>query len=578
MFKRSFLFAAMMCIFVQIGICGNKQMYGPAKTVLGDKYETVASKYDKILDFNEGYAVVQKNGLSGLIDIEGAECIPTKYNYLGSYRDGLIAMQENKDDKKGFINLKEKIIISPQYETVRDFYKGVCIVEVNADSAIAINKKGKFLWNLPDRVKPCGNFYNGWAMVRQGDLYSFISPEGELMKYQYKGASSFFFKTGYYELPFAVALVYSDSHDYWYLINNHGYELSKEAYQQVASVIKHSEPYILSTYTGDETDEMIESDIAEYAQKATGKEVAQLVYDDIFSNTTANYIIMDDSATPSLERKQKIQNTLEGILGVIVILAFIAMVIHMVLILKREKESKFSQISVQNSKAKRNAAGLPDQMSNDEAVRIANNLDSIYQSWPIDKERPEDHYPQTKQEVQRGMEAVQLAIDAMPTDQALIDKINAWGEQMNEYNKRIFTGNKVFIVLNVLALALFMYLAISDGGAQGWVLPIMLIFILGGYILSAYEPTFIALKKEMRRGGRGKSFLAIILGGLATSIATAKTYKTITTYEDGHKETSTDNSETWISLAIALIVSIILVMFTFVFAFYNYLRNYVLYK
>lgn len=578
MFKRSFLIAAMLCLFMQLGICGNNPMYGPAKIVLGDKYETIASKYDQIYNFNEGYAVVQKNDLSGLIDIKGEERIATKYYALGFYSDGLIAVKENKGDKTGFINLKEKMVISPQFEFTMNFHKGVCIASVNSDSAIAINKKGKFLWAFPQGIKPYGDFSNGWAMVRQGDLYSYISTEGELIKYQYKGASPFFFKTGYYELPFAVALVYSDSHDYMYLINNHGYELSKEAYQQVASVIKHSEPYILSTYTGDETDEMIESDIAEYAKNATGKEVAQLVYDDIFSNTTANYIITDDSATPSLERKQKIQNTLEGILGVIVILAFIAMVIHMVLILKREKESKFSQISVQDSKAKRNAAGLPDQMSNDEAVRIANNLDSIYQSWPIDKERPEDHYPQTKQEVQRGMEAVKQAIDALPTDQALIDKINAWGEQMNELNKRIFTGNKVFVVLNVLALALFMYLAISDGGGQGWVLPIMLIFVLGGYILSAYEPTFIALKKEMRRGGRGKSFLAIILGGLATSIATAKTYKTITTYEDGHKETSTDNSETWISLAIALIVSVILVMFTFVFAFYNYLRNYVLYK
>lgn len=578
MFKRSFLIAAMLCLFMQFGICGNKQMYGPAKIVLGDKYETVASKYGNILDFNEGYAVVQKNNLSGLIDSKGEECIPIKYNYLGTFSKGLIAVKENKGDKTGFMNLKEKMVIAPQFENVGNFHKGICIVGVNSDSIITINKKGKLLWAFPKGVEPRGDFSNGWAVVSQGKSVSFISTEGELLKYQYKSASPFFFKTGYYELPFAVALVYSDSHDYWYLINNHGYELSKEAYQQVASVIKHSEPYILSTYTGDETDEMIESDIAEYAKNATGKEVAQLVYDDLFNNTTANYIIVDDSATPSLERKQKIQNTLEGILGVIVILAFIAMVIHMVLILKREKESKFSQISVQDSKAKRKAAGLSDQMSNEEAVRIANNLDSIYQSWPIDKERPEDHYPQTKQEIQRGMEAVKQAIDALPTDQALIDKINAWGEQMNELNKRIFTGNKVFIVLNVLALALFTYLAFSDGGGQGWVLPITLIFILGGYILSAYEPTFIALKKEMRRGGRGKSFLAIILGGLATSIATAKTYKTITTYEDGHKETSTDNSETWISLVIALIVSVILVMFTFVFAFYNYLRNYVLYK
>lgn len=578
MFKKSFLLAAMLCLSVQFGICGNKQMYGPAKVVLGDKYETVAANYDKIYDFCNGYAIVDKNELTGMIDNNGKECIGAKYHALGYYSDGLIAVQENKGDKTGFINLKEKMVISPQFEMAMNFHNGVCIATVNADSIIAINKKGEFLWAFPNGVKPLGDFSNGWAMVKQGNLYSFISTEGELMKYQYKGITSFFFKTGYYELPFAVAVVYSDSHDYMYLINNHGYELSKEAYQQVASVIKHSEPYILSTYTGDETDEMIESDIAEYAQKATGKEVAQLVYDDIFSKTTANYIIVDDSATPSLERKQKIQETLEGILGVIVILAFIAMVIHMIVILKREKDSKFWAVSAQLSKAKRKEAGLPEQMADDEAARIADNLDSVYQSWPIDKKSPDDHYPRSKQDMQRGMDAVRQAIDAMPTDQALIDKINSWGDLMNEYNKRVFTGNKVFIVLNVLALALFIYLAVSDGGAQGWGLPIMLIFILGGYILSAYEPTFIALKKEMRSGGRGKSFLAIILGGLATSIATAKTYKTITTYEDGHKETSTDDSETWISLAIALVVSIILVMFTFVFAFYNYLRNYVLYK
>lgn len=46
-----------------------------------------------------------------------------------------------------------------------------------------------------------------------------------------------------------------------------------------------------------------------------------IVYDDLFSKTTSNYVIEDDSATPSLERKQKIQETLEGILGLIVILA-----------------------------------------------------------------------------------------------------------------------------------------------------------------------------------------------------------------------------------------------------------------
>lgn len=577
--KKTFLFIiAMTCIFVQNGICGNKQMFGPAKIVLGDKYETVAANYDQIFEFNEGYAIVQKNNLYGLIDLKGKECIAPKYYAVRIYSDGLIAVKENKGDKTGFVNQKGKMVITPQFESAWNFHKGVCIAEVNKDSVIAINKKGKFLWAYPEGVEPFRDFSNGWAMVKQGKYYSFISTEGKLFRAQYQGASSFFFKTGNYELPFAIAYVYSDAHDYGYLINNHGYELSQEGYQQVASVIMHSEPYILANYTGDETDQMIESDIATKAKNATGKEVAQLVYNDLFTQSSTNYIIVDDSATPSLERKQKVQEVIEGILALLLVLAFIAMVIHMIIILKREKDGKLSAISAQQSMAKRKAAGLPEQMPNDEAARIADNLDSVYQSWPIDKENPDDHYPRSKQDIQRGMDAVQQAIDAMPTDPGLIEKINAWVDVMNEYNKRIFTGNKAFIVLNSIALAICLYISISEGGWSGWNMTIVLAFVFAGYILSAYEPTFIALKKEMRSGGRGKGFLGIILGGLASGIATAKTYKTITTYEDGHKETSIDNSETWISLAIALIVSVILVIFTFVFAMYNYLRNYVLYK
>lgn len=112
MFKRNLTIAVMMCIFAQVGICGNKLMYDPARIVLGDKYETVASGYDRIYDFNEGYAGVQKNGLMGFIDINGKECIPVKYYAIGSYSDGLIAVKETKDSKAGYMNLKEKWSLS----------------------------------------------------------------------------------------------------------------------------------------------------------------------------------------------------------------------------------------------------------------------------------------------------------------------------------------------------------------------------------------------------------------------------------------------------------------------------------
>ena len=577
--KKNILFIAiMLCAFVQNGISGNKPMYGPAQVVLGDTYEAVAAKYDNIADFNEGYSVVLKGEKSGLIDNKGAECIPAKYAYLGKYSDGLMAVREQAGSKIGYINLKEKMVIAPQYETVSAFYKGISMVSVSEDSIIAINKKGKFQWALPKGVRPCGEFSCGWAMVKKGEVYTFISTKGEIRDYEYRGLSSYFFQTGDYELPQAVAFALDKNRDYWYLVNTHGYALSQDAYREIALTVLHSEKYISNHYTGADKDEKLKKDIAFYTNEAKDKDVAQLLINDLFDEEASNYIYTDDNATPSLERKQKVQNVIEGIIGTLIILAFIAMIIHMILILLRERDGKLQKVSVEIEKTTRREAGLPEQMTDAEIGAISDSLDRVYRNWPEDKNKPEDHYPRSKQDIQNGMDAVQQAIDSKPTDPDLVEKINAWVDMMNEYNSRVFTGNKVFIVLNGLLLALFVYLAISDGGSGEWLMPFILAFVLGGYILSAYEPTFITLKKEMRKGGRGKGFLGYILGSLAMGVATAKTYKTITTYEDGHKETSTDNSETWIRLVIALIVSVILVMLTFVFAFYNYLRNYVLYK
>lgn len=582
--KRIFIgWVWILCVLCLTSCNSNKHVFGSAEYVLGIKYKTVLAQYDHIGDYAYGYAIVNKNDLYGIINTDGEVCIEPKYAALGIYSEGLIGVKAHKDDLSGYMNIKEKMIIPAQYQFVYNFHNGIALVAVNQDSIIAINKKGVKQWDFPKGYTIEQDFSFGRALVSKNGKYTYITQEGVVLKTEFESAGPFFCQTAFYTLPFPVAFATHEKLNNIFLISVDGCTLSTEEYHKVADAICYSDEYLKEVCGRNEDPDKKHRELKNYySNNATNNEIANLLYGNIAGNDTHNSIIWDDSYNPSMHfsfhwDSDDILDAVMPILIILLIIAYIVMIIHMIVIRSDEKNKIFKPIAVQQQVDLRRKAGLPEYMTDEESFAIDDVLTEVYNTWSLSKINPNERYPMTKEQIQRAQVTLKDAIDKMPTNEELIERINAWGEMMNTMTERIFVGSKPLIIFDVIFVLIFGAISISSGG-MGLEVPIAIIVMLAGYILSAYEPGFIAYKKEQRNGGRRAGCLAAIFGSIATGFATAKTYKTITTYGDGHTETRTDDSETWIQLVFTLIITLILAILTGLFALFNYLRNYVLYK
>ena len=138
--------------------------------------------YDRIgfgtLDFQDGIAVVIKDGKYGYLNQSGKEIISCKFECALNFSEGLAAVKENS--KWGFINKKGDYVISNIYdsETASFFHegdivfsKGFARVILNG-KAIFINTKGNKIKDCPyERVEP---FYSNLAAVKLNGNWGFV--------------------------------------------------------------------------------------------------------------------------------------------------------------------------------------------------------------------------------------------------------------------------------------------------------------------------------------------------------------------------------------------------------------------
>ncbi|WP_082026508.1 WG repeat-containing protein [Flammeovirga sp. OC4] len=104
--------------------------------------------FKKILPFNEGMAVAQKDGKSakdrkyGFIDKKGKWVISATYNNAHSFTNGLAAVCVK--NKWGYIDQNNKIILPIQYNKASDFYGSIAIVNETS----IINQEGKTIGSI----------------------------------------------------------------------------------------------------------------------------------------------------------------------------------------------------------------------------------------------------------------------------------------------------------------------------------------------------------------------------------------------------------------------------------------------
>jgi len=142
----------------------------------------IENKFEKVTEFNGGYAVGEIRGVFYVLDQTGKE-IPVnaeRVDVIKHFSEGLAPMYR-VDNKVGFIDTYGNVIIEPQFETVGYFSGGLAWAKTSDKLIGFIDRQGE--WVIPPKFIAAKDFspHDGLARVREGDQWGYINEYGEIM-------------------------------------------------------------------------------------------------------------------------------------------------------------------------------------------------------------------------------------------------------------------------------------------------------------------------------------------------------------------------------------------------------------
>lgn len=142
---------------------------------MGNK--VVDFKYDEADFFTNGLAKVKKGDNYGMINGEGKEVLPVKYNLIEKYNDNIFRIAAGgkvkdgvlMDEKYGFATSDGKEILKPEYEEVGNFTDGLAYIK-KGDKYGYINDRIEVV--IPCKYNAVGKFNSkGYVWVCEGAKY-----------------------------------------------------------------------------------------------------------------------------------------------------------------------------------------------------------------------------------------------------------------------------------------------------------------------------------------------------------------------------------------------------------------------
>ena len=127
--------------------------------------------------FNEGFAVVEKDGKYGYINTKGEQAIECKFDYAKDFNEGFAAVE--KDGKYGYINIKGEQVIEYKFDGAWDFSEGFAKVKkdgkygyINTKGCFVIFDESKNEIEVFDKVIDRSN--NTFYLSRLGDKFGLL--------------------------------------------------------------------------------------------------------------------------------------------------------------------------------------------------------------------------------------------------------------------------------------------------------------------------------------------------------------------------------------------------------------------
>lgn len=153
----------------------------------------VAPRYYTTADFSEGLAFVASDDFEGFIDRDGRHVFRTDYN-VKNFHEGLAAASESggRANVWGYIDRTGRRVIEGPYRFADDFSEGLAGVEDNKNNKYGfINRRGEMViqprFDLqresrhPGSTISSGRFSEGLACVSLGGRYGYIDRSGEFV-------------------------------------------------------------------------------------------------------------------------------------------------------------------------------------------------------------------------------------------------------------------------------------------------------------------------------------------------------------------------------------------------------------
>ena len=91
--------------------------------------QTCSNTYDGISEGIDGYYIVMRDSLYGIIDFSGKEILAPNYRVIQRPTEGLFCVKKGPDDLFGFVDGTGNYVIEPQYNYAFQFHNGMAIVK-----------------------------------------------------------------------------------------------------------------------------------------------------------------------------------------------------------------------------------------------------------------------------------------------------------------------------------------------------------------------------------------------------------------------------------------------------------------
>ncbi len=140
----------------------------------------IANKFESIGTFSNGLAPAAMNGKSGLIDDKGNTIIPFKYKYISEFDNGKsIAFIDNEKTGMGLMDLKENVLLNPEYEFVFA-PKGEMVYLKKGGKKGLSDASGKLLLST-EYEEDYQTFNEGLMVIEKDKKFGFANTKGEIV-------------------------------------------------------------------------------------------------------------------------------------------------------------------------------------------------------------------------------------------------------------------------------------------------------------------------------------------------------------------------------------------------------------